>query len=82
MYLKRICEVRKEKSITQEKMAMFLNVSRSTYAKYEAGTRGIPLEFFRAIARRLEVSTDYLLEETEERARCKPSKALLQECSN
>jgi transcriptional regulator with XRE-family HTH domain len=58
---KRIEELRKSKGWTQEMLAEKLNISRNTLSKLEGGFRDFKSTEILAIAKVLEVSTDYLL---------------------
>ena len=66
--MKRIRELREARSLTQEALAEFLAVSRSTLAKWEAGVHSPPAETLARLAVILCVSTDYLLEITDDPA--------------
>ncbi|MDL2212215.1 XRE family transcriptional regulator [Erysipelotrichaceae bacterium OttesenSCG-928-M19] len=57
----RLKKLRKEKGITQKEISELLNVSRVSYARYETGDRQPPYETLSKIADFFEVSTDYLL---------------------
>lgn len=57
---KRIAELRKEKGLTQEKLAKKLEVSSSLIGHYERG-RTIPIDMLYEIAKYFDISTDYLL---------------------
>lgn len=61
MFKKRLKELRLEKNITQEELADFLNVSKSTISLYENGVREPDLKLLVSIADYFNVSTDYLL---------------------
>lgn len=56
----RIADLRKEKELTQEKLAQGLNVDTSLIGHYERG-RAIPADKLYKIANYFETSTDYLL---------------------
>lgn len=58
----RLSEIRKEKNISQLKMALDLNVSQNTISRYETGEREPDLKMLIRIADYLNVSLDYLLE--------------------
>lgn len=64
----RLKELRKEKEITQEKLANYLNVSRSTIAGYETGKRKPEYETLQKLANYFNVSVDYLLGNSKERS--------------
>ena len=50
-------------NLRQEDMAKILNVARSTYSSYEAGTIDFPIDLLPVIANTFEVSLDYLFNE-------------------
>ena len=54
-------KLRKEKGITQQRLADMLNTSRSCVSNYETDTRQPDWETMKHIAECLEVSVDYLL---------------------
>lgn len=56
----RLHEIRTARKLTQKDMATQLNVSRSTYAHYELGSREPDIETLKKIASILCVSLDYL----------------------
>jgi PAS domain S-box-containing protein len=60
----RLKTLRKEKNLTQNKLAMELNYSRSTIAQYESGIRDPSLNFLIDISNFFNVSSDYLLGRT------------------
>jgi repressor LexA len=60
--MKALYNIRKYKDLTQEEMALFLNLSRQRYANYENGTREPDNKTLVQIANKLEVSTDFLLD--------------------
>ena len=57
----RLKTFRKEKKITQEKLASILNTSQSTIADYERGKNVIPTPFLYTICKKYNISADYLL---------------------
>lgn len=61
----RIKELRKQKRITQLKMAIDLNTSQNTISRYENGEREPGLCDLVKIADYFNVSVDYLLERTD-----------------
>lgn len=65
--MKRIKELRKEKRITQIAMQMATGIDQALLSKYESGERIPPTETLVAIADYFNVSTDYLLERTDNR---------------
>ncbi|AZO95240.1 helix-turn-helix domain-containing protein [Halocella sp. SP3-1] len=63
----RIKQLRNEKGITQDDLATYLGVSRSTVAGYETAKRKPEYETLQKIASYFKVSVDYLLGNTNER---------------
>ncbi len=61
-------EIRKDKNLTQEELAMHLNIARSTIAGYETKRKEPDYETLRKIADFFEVSIDYLLGRTDEKS--------------
>lgn len=64
MFHEKLKELRNSKKITQEKIAEFLYIKRSTYAKYETGENEPDYKTLELLANFFEVSTDYLLGRT------------------
>lgn len=62
MYLRRIGDLRIDGDVKQIEIAKYLGVTQSTYSGYETGRINIPLEALVKIAEFHHVSTDYLLE--------------------
>ena len=58
---KRLKEVRKERGLTQERLADILNVSVSHLGNLELGKRGISIDLLMDISDVLNVSIDFLL---------------------
>ncbi|PAE66221.1 transcriptional regulator [Bacillus subtilis] len=65
MFNKKLIALRKSKKLTQEEMASKIGVHRGTYANYERGHRQPDYETLVKIADFFEVTTDYLLRDTE-----------------
>lgn len=65
MKLKRIRDLREDADLTQAEIGKALNLPQRTYAYYEKGERTIPPEILIKIARFHGVSTDYVLELTD-----------------
>lgn len=65
----RLLELRKEYNYTQSQLADILGVSRTAIAAYESGQSSIPLNRLNELARLYNVSTDYLLCNTNSRGR-------------
>jgi len=58
-------KIRKEKGISQLKLAMDLNMSQNTISRYETGEREPGINELIKIADYFDVSVDYMLERTE-----------------
>lgn len=56
--------LRKSFGKTSDELASYLNVSHSTYQKYECGKRGLSIEKICKLSDYYNVSTDYLLGRT------------------
>lgn len=65
---KRIKKLRSEKGITQQQLADKIGVSRATVAGYESRGKEPPYDTLQKIANYFNVSTDYLLGNTEEKS--------------
>ncbi len=63
---KRLKEFRKEKKLTQEKLAKELNMARSALANYERGRNVIATPFLYQICKKYNISADYLLGKIDE----------------
>lgn len=61
----RLKEIRKKRGITQLKLAMDLNISQNTISRYETGEREADYATLIRLADYFNVSTDYLLERTD-----------------
>lgn len=61
---KRIKDLREDHDLTQQDIANYLNVYRSTYAKWEDGTNKISIQILDKLAIKYNVSFDYLLSMT------------------
>ncbi len=61
----RLKELRKKKKITQQKLALDLNVAQNTISRYETGSHQPDYETLQRIADYFNVSLDYLLERTD-----------------
>ena len=57
----RIRDLREDHDLNQTQLAKMLNVSQSTYSRYENGQLDIPSEILIALSRYYNVSVDYLL---------------------
>jgi transcriptional regulator with XRE-family HTH domain len=70
----RLKEVRKESNISQQKLADYLNVARSTVAMWEIGGAEPDLTTIRRIADYFNVSMDYLLGRSDIRSPTAPER--------
>lgn len=61
MFSQRIKLLRKEKKLTQQNLADFLEVRRSTYGEYERGKIMPPYDKIQRLADYFNVSVDYLM---------------------
>lgn len=61
----RLKEIRKAKGISQLKLALDLNTNQNTISRYETGEREPGISELIRIADYFEISTDYLLERTD-----------------
>ncbi|MGN1418897.1 MAG: helix-turn-helix domain-containing protein [Acutalibacteraceae bacterium] len=61
----RLKEIRKNRGITQLKLAMDLNISQNSISRYETGEREADYDTLIRIADYFNVSLDYLLERTD-----------------
>ena len=67
----RLKELRKEKKLTQEKLAKELNMARSALANYERGRTIIATPFLYTICKNYHISADYLLGKIDEKINLK-----------
>lgn len=63
----RLKEIRKEKGISQLKLAIYMNTNQNTISRYETGEREPSLSDLIKIADFFSVSVDYLLERTDKK---------------
>lgn len=61
----RLKQLRKEKNITQLKLAMDLGLNQNTISRYETGEREADYKTLIMFADYFDVSVDYLLERTD-----------------
>ena len=57
----RIRNLREDKDLTQEELAKLLNISQTTYSRYESGALDIPSQSLIQLAQYYSTSIDYLL---------------------
>ena len=58
---KNLIELRKEKGLTQQKVADYLKIDRSNYSKYELGKLEISIDMLRKLSILYGVSSDYII---------------------
>ena len=56
-----IRDLREDKDLSQKEIAALLNISQSTYSRYESGFLDIPSEILISLSKLYGVSTDYIL---------------------
>ena len=61
MFSERLAELRNKKGTTQDEVASFIGVARTTYANYEQGTREPDIQTLCKLADLYNVPLDYLL---------------------
>ncbi len=66
MYLKRLRDLREDHDRKQTQIADYLGIQQTVYSRYERGFQTIPLEFLIRLADYYGVSTDYILERTDD----------------
>ena len=57
----RIRNLREDEDLTQEDLAKILNISQTTYSRYESGSLDLPSQSLIKLAEFYSVSVDYLL---------------------
>lgn len=65
MMLNRLIELRKNAGFTQEQVADYIGVARSTYAMYEQGNREMDYQLLVKLADLYKVSLDYIFGRTD-----------------
>ncbi|MBR3759514.1 MAG: helix-turn-helix transcriptional regulator [Ruminococcus sp.] len=61
----RLKELRKSRNITQQRLAIELNLNQNSISRYESGEREADYQTLIALADYFNVSIDYLLERTD-----------------
>ncbi|MUN90933.1 helix-turn-helix domain-containing protein [Enterococcus gallinarum] len=61
----RIRDLREDKDLSQEQLAKLLNISQTTYSRYESGKLDIPTQSLIKLADFYSTSIDYLLHLTD-----------------
>lgn len=64
---RRIRDLRIDHDLTQKQLATMLGMSQTGYSKYETGENDIPTSILIKLADLYHVSTDYLLDRTDEK---------------
>jgi len=64
MQFPNIRNLREDNDLTQKTLAQILNVTQTTYSKYELGKINIPIEVFIKLANYYNTSVDYILGRT------------------
>ena len=67
--LKRLYELRRDSNKTQQDIASYLNIKQNTYSQYENGHRQLSIDVLIKLAQYYNVSTDYILNLTDEEIR-------------
>ena len=65
LYLRRLKDLREDHDLKQTDIAKLLNIQQTVYSRYERGYQNIPLDFLVTLADYYGVSTDYILERTD-----------------
>ena len=60
MLYKRLKDLREDHDLTQKDIAHLLQMMQPQYARYETGTRELPMHHFITLAKYYNVSLDYL----------------------
>ncbi|NKD33777.1 helix-turn-helix domain-containing protein [Enterococcus casseliflavus] len=69
----RIRDLREDNDLTQHQIATLLNISQSTYSRYENGELDIPIQMLIKLANYYDTSIDYLVNMTDVRTTYKTS---------
>lgn len=67
MQFQRLEDLRIDKDLTQQDIALYLGCKREVYRRYEKGTRQIPVDFLILLAKLYTVSIDYIVGITNEK---------------
>lgn len=65
MFFKRLYDLRTDNDLTQQQVADYLMCNRQVYARYERGTREIPVSMLIKLADLYNTSVDYILGRTD-----------------
>ena len=66
MYLKRLRDLREDHDLKQQDIANLLNIRQTVYSRNERGFQNLPLELLITLAKFYNVSTDYILNLTDQ----------------
>ena len=69
----RIRDLREDADLSQQEIADLLNVSQTTYSRYECGVLDIPYQSLIILAQYYKTSVDYLLGLTKEKKPYRPN---------
>lgn len=61
----RLRDLREDRDLTQAEVASYLCVKQNTYSQYETGARQLPIDLLIRLTQYYGVSTDYILELTD-----------------
>lgn len=61
VYVKRIRDLREDSDMTQQKVADYLGISQTMYARYERGENELPIRHLILLCKLYSVSADYIL---------------------
>ena len=70
----RLRDLREDRDLTQAEVASYLCVKQNTYSQYETGARQLPIDLLIRLAQYYGVSTDYILELTDNPAPYPPKR--------
>lgn len=65
MYYRRLSDLRNDNDLKQKEVANILDIDQRVYSTYELGKREIPTKHLIKLANYYKVSTDYILELTD-----------------
>ncbi len=57
----RLCQIRKQKGLSQSQVAEILHTTQQQYSKYESGAHEIPVRHIVTLCRFYKISSDWLL---------------------
>lgn len=65
MYFRRLRDLREDHDLMQKEVAAILGIQQTVYSRYERGFQTIPVEHLLKLADYYQVSTDYILQRTD-----------------